>query len=225
MPQREGSVCEVRDAGREARLIEGARSSDGTDRHDLRLTVRTMSIFPGQLGRKVERSDRLAIRSRMSAPKERAARCAAPSGAMESGAILRDLAALGNAPGGSRATRSAGRRMADPIAFPIECRGTVSVSDACRFEIMLGALGKNEMAAIRRPDGEKQKPDIVIEPISVRIPAAVVMTGFSRSRIYELIAAGEIQVAKDRRSTLIVVSSLRAAVQRRVVDRLSPNEA
>lgn len=54
-------------------------------------------------------------------------------------------------------------------------------------------------------------------PISVRIPAAVAMTGFSRSRIYELIASGEIEIAKDRRSTLIVVASLAAAVQRRIV--------
>jgi hypothetical protein len=45
-------------------------------------------------------------------------------------------------------------------------------------------------------------------------------TGFSRSRIYELIACGEIQIAKDRRSTLIIVASLREAVRRRVVGDL-----
>ena len=55
------------------------------------------------------------------------------------------------------------------------------------------------------------------EPISVRIPTAVAISGFSRSRIYELIAAGEIEIAKDRRTTLVVVASLRAAVARRVV--------
>jgi hypothetical protein len=58
-----------------------------------------------------------------------------------------------------------------------------------------------------------------IEPISVRIPTAIAMTGLSRSRIYELIACGEIEIAKDRRSTLIIVASLREAVRRRVVDR------
>jgi len=58
-----------------------------------------------------------------------------------------------------------------------------------------------------------------IEPISVRIPTAVAMTGLSRSRIYELIACGEIQIAKDRRSTLIIVSSLRETVRRRIVNR------
>lgn len=57
-----------------------------------------------------------------------------------------------------------------------------------------------------------------IDPFSVRIPTAMAMTGFSRSRLYELIAAGEIQIAKDRRCTLILVSSLREAVRRRLVN-------
>jgi hypothetical protein len=43
------------------------------------------------------------------------------------------------------------------------------------------------------------------------------MTGFSRSRLYELIASGEIRIAKDRRSTLVLVSSLRDAVARRLI--------
>lgn len=58
-----------------------------------------------------------------------------------------------------------------------------------------------------------------IEPISVRIPTAIAMTGLSRSRIYELIASGEIQIAKDRRSTLVIVASLREAVARRLIGR------
>lgn len=53
------------------------------------------------------------------------------------------------------------------------------------------------------------------EPISVRIPMAVAMTGFSRSRLYELIAKGEIQIVKDGRCTLVLVASLRAAIKRR----------
>lgn len=56
-----------------------------------------------------------------------------------------------------------------------------------------------------------------IEPISVRIPTAVAMTGLSRSRIYELIATGELRIAKDRRSTLVIVDSLRAVVTRRAI--------
>jgi hypothetical protein len=45
------------------------------------------------------------------------------------------------------------------------------------------------------------------------------MTGFSRSRLYELIKSGEITVAKDGNCTLVLVESLRAAIERRVVSR------
>jgi hypothetical protein len=75
------------------------------------------------------------------------------------------------------------------------------------------------MGGIKQADNDRRGPSATIEPISVRIPAAVAMTGFSRSRIYELIAAGEIQIAKDRRSTLILVASLRDAVDRRLVGK------
>jgi len=54
-----------------------------------------------------------------------------------------------------------------------------------------------------------------IEPISVRIPGAVSMTGLSRSRIYELIKSGDIEFVKVGSSTLILVESLRAFIQRR----------
>ena len=45
------------------------------------------------------------------------------------------------------------------------------------------------------------------------------MTGFSRSRLYELIKAGELEIAKDGNCTLIMVNSLKAAVLRRVARR------
>lgn len=65
--------------------------------------------------------------------------------------------------------------------------------------------------------GQESREASGIEPISVRIPTAIMMTGLSRSRIYELIATGELQIAKDRRSTLILVSSLRDVVANRVI--------
>lgn len=71
------------------------------------------------------------------------------------------------------------------------------------------------MARTHRSEGRATNGSI--EPISVRIPTAIAMTGLSRSRIYELIASGEIQIAKDRRSTLVIVASLREAVARRLV--------
>jgi hypothetical protein len=71
---------------------------------------------------------------------------------------------------------------------------------------------------MRRKADTSHRPSselVRVEPISVRIPLAIAMTGFSRSRLYELIATGEIEIAKDRRTTLVLVDSLRAAVERR----------
>ena len=48
-----------------------------------------------------------------------------------------------------------------------------------------------------------------LEPISVKIPEAVRLTGLSRSRIYELMRSGDIEFAKVGSSTLILVESLR----------------
>ncbi len=49
----------------------------------------------------------------------------------------------------------------------------------------------------------------VTEPISVRIPEAVRLTGLSRSRVYELMKSGDIEFVKVGSSTLIPVESLR----------------
>ena len=45
-------------------------------------------------------------------------------------------------------------------------------------------------------------------PISYRIPGAVAATGLTRSRIFELIAAGELRARKCGRTTLIERSEL-----------------
>jgi excisionase family DNA binding protein len=52
-------------------------------------------------------------------------------------------------------------------------------------------------------------PEPMMEPISVRIPEAVRLTGLSRSRIYELMRSGDIAFAKVGSSTLVMVESLR----------------
>lgn len=54
-----------------------------------------------------------------------------------------------------------------------------------------------------------------VGPISLRIPEAVRLTGLSRSRIYELIKSGEIDYAKVGNSTLILMDSLRAFIERK----------
>jgi len=56
------------------------------------------------------------------------------------------------------------------------------------------------------------RPDI--EPLTVRIPTAVKITGIGRSKLYELIAAGEIEIVKIGMSTLIPMASLRELIER-----------
>jgi len=53
------------------------------------------------------------------------------------------------------------------------------------------------------------------EPITVRIRRAVELTGIGRSKLYELIAAGEIDVVKVGSSTLVIFASLKAFIERR----------
>mgnify|MGYP003576825934 CR=1 FL=1 len=61
-----------------------------------------------------------------------------------------------------------------------------------------------------------------VDPISVRLPQAIAMTGLSRTRLYQLIKEGELRIAKDGNSTLILVESLRAAIARRTLPEKSP---
>ena len=48
-----------------------------------------------------------------------------------------------------------------------------------------------------------------MEPLTVRVSTAVKLTGISRSRIYELIQSGDLNVKKVGRSTLIPYSALK----------------
>ena len=47
------------------------------------------------------------------------------------------------------------------------------------------------------------------EPLAVRIPDAVRMTGIGRSKLYELIASGDLDTIKVGRCTLVPMESLR----------------
>ena len=48
------------------------------------------------------------------------------------------------------------------------------------------------------------------EPLAVRIPDAVRMTGIGRSKLYELIASGDLETIKIGRCTLVTVAALKA---------------
>lgn len=54
-----------------------------------------------------------------------------------------------------------------------------------------------------------------LEPLTVRVPVAVQLTGIGRSKLYELIAAGEVETVKVGTSTLVTVASLRRLIQKR----------
>jgi excisionase family DNA binding protein len=53
-----------------------------------------------------------------------------------------------------------------------------------------------------------------IEPLTVRIPVAVLLTGIGRSKIYELIKAGNLETVKVGASTLITVASLKRLIEK-----------
>ncbi|KKW94087.1 helix-turn-helix domain-containing protein [Sphingobium chungbukense] len=54
----------------------------------------------------------------------------------------------------------------------------------------------------------------MIAPISVRIGTAVRMTGIGRSKLYELIQQGAIDVVKIGSATLVPVASLHRLLER-----------
>ena len=47
------------------------------------------------------------------------------------------------------------------------------------------------------------------EPLTVRIPTAIRLTGIGRSKLYELIKSGDVETVKIGTATLVKVASLR----------------
>lgn len=56
------------------------------------------------------------------------------------------------------------------------------------------------------------KPEM--EPIAVRVAEAMRLTGIGRSKLYELIASGDIETVKIGRCTLIPTTSLHHLIER-----------
>ncbi len=61
-------------------------------------------------------------------------------------------------------------------------------------------------------DAAAELEDLPVEPISVRIAAAVRLTGIPRSTLYELINSGEIETIKIGRSTYIPYRCLKRLI-------------
>ncbi len=65
-----------------------------------------------------------------------------------------------------------------------------------------------------RPPAKGHESELVaLEPLAVRIPTAVQLTGISRSKLYELIESGDLEAVKVGRLTLIPFKSLRALIE------------
>lgn len=54
-----------------------------------------------------------------------------------------------------------------------------------------------------------------VAPITMRVPDACKFIGLSRSTLYVLVAAGEIETVKAGAATLVLTDSLRAFIDRR----------
>ena len=63
-----------------------------------------------------------------------------------------------------------------------------------------------------QPSRRDVQPDKLL---SVRIPTAAKMLGIGRTKLYELITQGEVDVVKIGKATLITVRSLEALIERR----------
>lgn len=62
---------------------------------------------------------------------------------------------------------------------------------------------------------QESKPQSVLpEPLAVRVPEACRMIGIGRSKLYELIAEGAIEIIKIGAVTLVPMDSLRALIER-----------
>lgn len=62
---------------------------------------------------------------------------------------------------------------------------------------------------------EKLPEDAVSRPLTVRIREACRLTGIGRSKLYELIGAGEIEIVKVGTITLIPIHSLQSFLELR----------
>lgn len=75
-------------------------------------------------------------------------------------------------------------------------------------------ITQNRWAPVDSPRDIVAPHDHAIKPLSVRIATAVQITGIGRSKLYELIQAGEIEVIKIGSATLIPVDSLQRLLDR-----------
>jgi hypothetical protein len=57
--------------------------------------------------------------------------------------------------------------------------------------------------------------DATLAPLCVRVSVAARMIGIGRTKLYELIGKGEVDVVKIGKATLVTTASLNAMIERR----------
>jgi excisionase family DNA binding protein len=62
---------------------------------------------------------------------------------------------------------------------------------------------------------QQARSPVNVDPICLRIPDACRFLGIGRSKLYVLIASGDIEVVKMGSSTLVMTESLRALIESR----------
>ena len=81
---------------------------------------------------------------------------------------------------------------------------------------MTKVIKQNLEAATPKPPQMSLPFDVLpLEPMTVRIPTAIQLTGIGRSKLYQLIGAGDIETVKVGASTLIMLASLRRFIETR----------
>lgn len=75
-------------------------------------------------------------------------------------------------------------------------------------------IDRADVDAVDSAKAARPRRRLTVAPIAVRVPEAAKMLGISRSRFYELIESGDIEIVKLGRSTLVPVASLHSLIER-----------
>ena len=75
-------------------------------------------------------------------------------------------------------------------------------------------LDRTDVDAMASAKVTGPRPRVTVAPIAVRVPEAAKMLGIGRSRFYELIDSGDIEIVKLGRATLVPVDGPHALIER-----------
>jgi hypothetical protein len=100
------------------------------------------------------------------------------------------------------------RATADRPATQVSIR---SIRRRPSVEVCKMVAGQGSKRGAKRRAMEMPTLPLPLEPLTVRIPVAVRLTGIGRSKLYEL---GDVEIVKVGATTLVMVASLRRLIQK-----------